>query len=194
MHPIIFIARSLVVCTFFALQTDAYFSFSQPNPSTKWQNNGLNQISWTQGKLDGVNSFDIEFTRISVAGNWPVAKGVSHTQTSLNIMVENLPSGDDYFVLFLNTTGGIVYAVSPRFTVLAPSNSSASTPKSNGSPTITVSSTPNPTQQFATTFPAGISTSRALPMINRDRWHMQAAAVGTAVVTSFIGVLWTLLL
>jgi len=109
-------------------------------------------------------------------------------------MVENLPSGDDYFVLFLNTTGGIVYAVSPRFTVLAPSNSSASTPKSNGSPTITVSSTPNPTQHFATTFPAGISTSRASPLNNKDRWHMQATAVGAAVVTSFIGVLWTLLL
>ena len=53
----------------------AYFTFSQPTLNTKWQNNDVNELSWTKGKLDGVDTFDIEFTRMSVNGNWEVAKG-----------------------------------------------------------------------------------------------------------------------
>ncbi|KAF8729786.1 hypothetical protein AX14_006035 [Amanita brunnescens Koide BX004] len=184
------IGRLLVLCAFFALQTGAYFTFSQPTLNTKWQNNDVNELSWTKGKLDGVDTFDIEFTRMSVNGNWEVAKGLSGQQTSLNVMIQNLPSGNDYFAIFLNSTGGIVYAVSPRFTVLSPTNTSSSSSQANGAPTVTISGSPNPTQQFATTFPAGISSALTQ---NAGRWQVQAAAVGVAVVTSLLGALWTLL-
>ena len=105
-------------------------------------------------------------------------------------MIQNLPSGNDYFAIFLNSTGGIVYAVSPRFTVLSPTNTSSSSSQANGAPTVTISGSPNPTQQFATTFPAGISSALTQ---NAGRWQVQAAAVGVAVVTSLLGALWTLL-
>ena len=106
-------------------------------------------------------------------------------------MIQNLPSGDDYYIIFLNSTGGIVYGVSPRFTVLSPSNTSTPSSQANGAPTVTISGSPNPTQQFATTFPAGISA--ALGLQNADRWRLQAAVVGASVVTSVLGALWTIL-
>lgn len=107
-------------------------------------------------------------------------------------MIQNLPPGDDYFVLLLNSTGGIVYGVSPRFTVLSPSSTSSSSSQPNGAPTVTISNSPNPTQQFATTFPAGISAALGLTQ-NADRWRLQAAAVGASIATSLLGALWTML-
>ncbi|KAF8621859.1 hypothetical protein AX15_007454 [Amanita polypyramis BW_CC] len=191
MRTISFLGPISVLCTLI-IQTAAYFSFSEPKQGTKWKNNGVNVISWKKGKLDGIDSFDIEFTRSSSSGNWLVAKGVSSSQTSLNIMVQNLPPGDDYFVIFMNSTHGVVNAVSPQFSILDSSSSSqVNSPASIGSsPTVTVASTPNPTQLFATTFPAGISSALALTL---DRWRIQTTAMGAAIATSFIGALWTVL-
>src|SRR5258708_726973 len=74
----------------------------------------------------------------------------------LNIMIQNAPAGDDYFLIFLNSTHGILHATSHRFSILAANTSPSSSPPSPAAnvPTITINGSPNPTQQFATTFPA----------------------------------------
>ena len=74
---------------------------------------------------------------------------------SLNMRLINVPPGDDYFLLFVNSTHGLMYATSNRFTILAPSTSpNSSQPSAVGtSPTITVNGGPDPTKLFGTTFP-----------------------------------------
>ncbi|KAK2462535.1 hypothetical protein APHAL10511_005505 [Amanita phalloides] len=189
-----FLGRWFVLCTI-ALQSGAYFSFYEPKLNAKWQSNGVNVIAWAKGKLDGIDTFDIEFTRLSISGNWMVAKGVSHRQTSLNIFIQSLPAADDYLVLFINSTNGAVFAASPRFTILSTnataSSSSFLTPVA-GAPTVTVSSTPNPTQQFATTFPAGENSALTLRQ-SIGKWKVQVVAICATAVTGFFGGVWAVL-
>ena len=69
-------------------------------------------------------------------------------------MLEDVPPGDDYFLLFINSTIGQMYAISSTFSVLAAdATPSVTSPSPAGSvPTVTVSGTPVPTPLFATTF------------------------------------------
>lgn len=108
-------------------------------------------------------------------------------------MLQDVPPGDDYFLIFINSTHGVMYATSDRFTIL----DSSSTPNGTvlapdpSAATVLVSGSPNPTLTFATTFPA--IDSGALP-----RWgsgpHAQGQLVGLLSVTtlSILGALWTL--
>jgi hypothetical protein len=113
-------------------------------------------MRWQKGLLDGIVSFDVEMARLSTDGLTLVAKNVPAAQESLNILVQDLPSGDDYFLMIINSTHGVMYATSPRFSIL----DSGSNPTKGGlqpdgaAPTVTVSGGPNPTKAFATTFPA----------------------------------------
>ena len=71
--------------------------------------------------------------------------------------LQDVPAGDDYFLIFINSTNGILHATSSRFEILAASSTptaSASLTAAPGVATVTVSGGPNPTQQFSTTFPA----------------------------------------
>ena len=72
---------------------------------------------------------------------------------ALNLFINNVPPGDDYYLLFINSTHGVMYAASQRFAIADSGNGSAPAPAS-GAPTVTVTTGPNPTQGFATTFPA----------------------------------------
>lgn len=75
---------------------------------------------------------------------------VPTTYSSLNILLQDVPAGDDYFLLCLNSTHGVVYSVSSRFTIT--NSSTPSNPNPNPSvPTVTVSGPPNPLKQFAAT-------------------------------------------
>jgi hypothetical protein len=70
----------------------------------------------------------------------------------LNIYFDSVPPADDYFLIFVNVTHGVMYGLSKKFSI-ANSNSSNSTSQPLPSkPTVTVSGGPNPTAQFATTF------------------------------------------
>ena len=73
---------------------------------------------------------------------------------AINIVLEDVPPGDDYFLLFINSTIGQMYAISSTFSVLAAdATPSVTSPSPAGSvPTVTVSGTPVPTPLFATTF------------------------------------------
>lgn len=79
----------------------------------------------------------------------------------INLMLTDVPPGDDYFLIFLNSTHGVMHATSHRFTILAANSSPTSSPPSPDAsvPTVTVSGSPNPTHQFATTFPAVMNSA-----------------------------------
>lgn len=108
----------------------------------------------------------------------------------LNIMLQNVPAGDDYFLIFLNSTHGIMHATSHRFTILAPNASPTSTPPAAvpNVPTVTVSGTPNPAQQFATTFPAMANSATRNSMV-LDPHHIVIILMN--VVFCLFGALWT---
>ena|ERR1700722_13980747 len=113
------------------------------------------------------------------------------TGSSLNLFVQDLPPADDYFLLFINSTHGIMYSTSSRFTILpanTPANGSQPSPNPSA-PTVTVSGPPNPTLAFATTFPP--SPNGVHPGLG-DMWTRRLAALGVALVACFLGTAWTI--
>lgn len=151
----------------------------------------MNVISWEKGVLDGVDSFDVELTRLSEDGLTYIASTVpadKSSPSSLNVYLEDIPAADDYFLLFLNSTHGVMYTTSPRFSVLNSSSTATSTSGSTPTPdsaaaTVTVSGSPNPTQGFVTTFAA---VSGALPALVEWRALM---GMGAALVAGLGGAL-----
>ncbi|KAF7311683.1 Galactose-1-phosphate uridylyltransferase [Mycena kentingensis (nom. inval.)] len=151
-----------------------YFVVNSPALHDVWVNGETHQVSWTKGARDGITSFDIEMSRLGSSGLTFVAKNVpsaDSSQRSINILLQDVPPGDDYFLLFLNSTHGLMHATSQRFSVLAAGSSggnmsSATNPKAA---TVTVSGPPHPTQAFATTFAIAANAARrtepALPVI-----------------------------
>ncbi|TFK64510.1 hypothetical protein BDN72DRAFT_263867 [Pluteus cervinus] len=154
--------------------SSGYFVINDPQLGTQWSNGQDNLATWEKGVLDGIPYFDIEMARLSQDGLTYVASNVPATTSSLNIHLQDVPPGDDYFLVFLNSTAGIMHSTSKRFTILSsssPTSSSSSTttppplPNPNpNAPTVTISGSPNPTQPFATTFAAvgnvGVSDRR----------------------------------
>ena len=74
---------------------------------------------------------------------------------AINIFLIDVPPADDYYLLLINSTIGLMVATSCQFSILAASSTpSPSPPSPVGSvPTVTVSGAPNLTAaMFATTF------------------------------------------
>ncbi|KAG9316212.1 hypothetical protein JVU11DRAFT_2239 [Chiua virens] len=137
-----------------------YFVVNQPGSSTQWANGSPFPISWSKGLLDGINTFDVEMTRASEQGLYRIAQDVPTTYNTLNILLQDVPAGDDYFLVCLNSTHGVVYAVSSRFSI---TNSSGTNPSPDPSaPTATISGTPNPLQTFAATLGAAANGAGSL--------------------------------
>ncbi|EIN05198.1 hypothetical protein PUNSTDRAFT_38421, partial [Punctularia strigosozonata HHB-11173 SS5] len=130
-----------------------------PNSTQPWVNGQTNHVSWVKGLLDGVHGFDIELARLStdslifLASNVPTNKNFG-----LNVFLQDVPAADDYFLVFLNSTHGVTYVVSDRFTILDASSSSSALSPLTTAATITISGGPNPTAQFVTTFPASAAS------------------------------------
>ncbi|KAF9034320.1 hypothetical protein BJ165DRAFT_674347 [Panaeolus papilionaceus] len=141
-----------------ALQASAnFFVVQEPNKQTQWVNNAANVITWRKSLLDGINGFDLEMARMGTDGLTLIAKNVPVKPANLNIQLSDVPPGDDYYLIFINSTHGIMHTTSEKFTILAPgaTPSSPSTVKlASNAPTVTVQGGPNPTAFFATTFPA----------------------------------------
>ncbi|TDL27097.1 hypothetical protein BD410DRAFT_783284 [Rickenella mellea] len=173
---------------------NSYFIVNQPQQGSQWVNGQANPISWTKGLLDGVNSVDVELARLSSDGLIYVASSVNAKTGSLNVLPQNVPPADDYYLLFLNVSHGAMYALSPRFSILS---AGASSPSSTAAPiaaapTVTLSGGPNPTAAvFATTF-------AALPNRGHGR-HVSLDAVYSMTgmfgltMTCLLGAIWTLL-
>lgn len=79
---------------------------------------------------------------------------VPASNLSLNILLQDFPTGDDYFLLFMNSTHGAMYATSSRFSVVSQVSGPSGAKPISGVETVTVSGAPNPTRLFATTFAA----------------------------------------
>ena len=118
----------------------------------------------------------------------------------LNLLLQDVPTGDDYFVVFINVTHGFTHAVSPRFSIISstPSSSDSSHPSPLAdAPTVTISGAPNPTASFATIFPeqangAGGSMGgwRVGPDAER---RAKLVGMGSLLGACIIGAAWTLL-
>ncbi|KAJ7684802.1 hypothetical protein DFH06DRAFT_1156682 [Mycena polygramma] len=174
-----------LVLAAFVSSASAYFMVTAPKLNDQWANGDTRMVSWTKGAKDGITSFDIEMSRLSTDGLTLIAKNVpsaDSSQKSLNIMLQDVPPGDDYFLLFLNSTHGVMYATSPRFSVLAAgASSNVSSGTNPKAATVTVSGAPNPTQAFATTFP--LATSGASRLVQRTQWGVMIGSVLCAAWT-----------
>jgi hypothetical protein len=189
---------------------------SEPTRTSQWTNGVANPVAWRKGVLDGIASFDVEMARLSQDGLTFVARNgeqlylpctdppprpcvlpsrltrthtVPATSTSLNILLQDVPPGDDYFLIFINSTHGVMHATSPRFAVLpasSPAKSSQPSPIS-GATTVTVSGAPNPTRPFATTFPA--LANGVLPSLGNVG---QAWGLASMMAGCLAGAAWTL--
>jgi len=177
---------ALLVLTALSGSASSYFVITEPTRTTTWVNGAANVVTWSKGLFDGVDFVDIEMSRLNTDGLTLIARNTPVKPASLNIYLDSLPTGDDYFLLFINVTHGGMYATSPRFTIADSANSSSTQPKPNAAvPTVTVSGAPNPTIAFATTFPA--SANGAV------RWDTNGLlGVGGAFVGCAISAAWTL--
>lgn len=165
------------------ISVDAYFVVNQPGSSTSWKNGSPYPVSWTMGLKDGFDTFDIEITRLSRGGIYFVAKELPVTMSSLNVVLQDVPAGDDYFLICINSTAGVTYSVSSRFSVVD-ANATGSNPSPASAPTVTVSGLPNPLSHFAQTF--GPSTNGVAP----PGWagiKNQVTAISVSVGAALIG-------
>ncbi|KAK0440411.1 uncharacterized protein EV420DRAFT_1650541 [Desarmillaria tabescens] len=143
----------------------SYFIINEPQASAKWPNDAANVVTWEKGVLDDITHFDIELMRLSQDGVTYVAYNVEAYPTSpksLNIYLKDIPAGDDYFLLFLNSTHGIMHCLSSRFSIVNATDvtSSATAPATldTSIPTVTISGSPDPTKGFVTTFASKASS------------------------------------
>jgi len=183
------------ILSFLAAQASAgYFLIDEPALKREWSNNAANLISWQKGVLDGINGFDVEMARMSTDGLMLVARNVPAKQGRLNIMLQDVPPGDDYFLIFINSTHGVMHATSNRFTILSPSATPSATPPqvAPNVPTVTISGGPNPTMPFATTFAAiangavgGLAAMAGLRGVHMAAWIW-------VVLGWVFGAVWTL--
>jgi len=155
----------------------AYFDIQEPQAGRQWQNGAANPAQWKKGLLDDIPSFDIEMGRLSVDGILFVAQSVPATFTAINIYFQDVPTGDDYYMTFMNHTHGITYAISPKFSIVNSVSGSQPGPVASA-PTVTVSGAPNPTATFATMFPA---TGSAVSIRGLHGW-------ASTVLTAMCGV------
>ncbi|KAF9529943.1 hypothetical protein CPB83DRAFT_851873 [Crepidotus variabilis] len=186
-------SSACLVLALLAVNTSAYFIIDEPALNRQWPNNAVNLVTWSKGVLDGVNGFDVEMAQMGQDGLRLVARNVPSKPNSLNIMLQDIPAGDDYFLIFINSTHGVMHSTSSRFSILAASASPSSPPPAaNPSvPTVTISGTPNPTQPFATTFPA-ILDNAGRPTVQLYKESPILIAMSMCFIGWLFGALWTL--
>ncbi|KAJ7470437.1 hypothetical protein FB451DRAFT_1091076 [Mycena latifolia] len=183
-----------VLLSVLASSVSAYFVVTAPKLHDQWANGDVRMVSWSKGANDGISSFDIELSQLSTDGLTLIAKNVpssDSSQKSINILLQDVPPGDDYFLLFINSTHGVMHATSPRFSILAAGSSSNSSGTTNPNvATVTVSGAPNPTQPFATTFAIAANAASRPVLLLRGG---QTWGVATAMIGCMLGAAWTLL-
>ncbi|KAH9941390.1 hypothetical protein B0H21DRAFT_780171 [Amylocystis lapponica] len=166
---------------------DADFVIQEPTTGVQWANGQTNLIKWTKGLDDGIDTFDIEMQQLGMDGLSFIARQVPATTNSLNVYISGIPTGDDYVIMFVNSSPGYLYTNSAVFAIANSTNSSSPSPDPSA-PTVSLTATPNPTAAWATTFPA--STNGVLSWRLAEGSHAQAVSIfATMAVCIFAGVL-----
>ncbi|KAG6378314.1 hypothetical protein JVT61DRAFT_14035 [Boletus reticuloceps] len=189
------------------------FVVDQPSGSASWANGSPYPFKWTKGLLDGVNAFDVELSRLQEDGLILLAKDgkptpyptrrpschrqidshdppVPATYTTLNILLQDVPAGDDYFIVCFNSSNSIIYSVSSRFTI-ATSSSGQSNPKPDPSvPTVTASGPPNPLNGFASTLGPSANSGNSLTSPNTRVLGLGGIVVLSAALLGGVMTLW----
>lgn len=150
----------------------AYFRVTQPTASSQWVNGGVNIVAWDKGSNDGLNAFDLKLVRTSAIGLVQLGSYVPAAPGAVNVELDGMPPGNDYALVFLNSTTSHVYGRSEEFTILE-SGAVADTSSSSGegvegydkkllaaatkaakkAETITATEGPHPTAGWAREFP-----------------------------------------
>jgi hypothetical protein len=113
---------------------------------------------------------------------------VSVTHGALNVNIQGLPPANDYFVLFMNATGGVTYSISSKFTISA-SKDAANGQSIPNKPTASVVGPPNPTETWALAFNSnGAAIGAAAPRspVPGTQWWIGALALLGAGVVSLL--------
>ncbi|PBK93915.1 hypothetical protein ARMGADRAFT_928436, partial [Armillaria gallica] len=166
----------------------AYFTIKEPQESTQWLNNAVNVLSWEKGIWDGLLFFDIEMVRLNAVGITYVAFNAHPSSpTSLNIYLEDVPAGDDYFMVFINSTHMVKHCLSEMFSIVNATgvSTSASVTPDPTVPTVTISGSPNPLSTFITTF-----ASKASSVVWDGRACGSIALMMVGMVVGAMMVLW----
>ncbi|KAI0743052.1 hypothetical protein C8Q80DRAFT_1108054 [Daedaleopsis nitida] len=114
----------------------ACLTISTPANGVQWANKAVNPIEWEKGLLDGVSEVDIELARLSgIDGLIYFARDAptSSCKGALNLFIQDVPTGDDYYLLFFNSTHGVMYSASQRFAIVGDTgNRTVPTPAATG--------------------------------------------------------------
>lgn len=133
----------------------SYFHINKPAAGDQWTQGQAHSTTWIHA-VDNIEIVDVELARMGSSGLLFVSREVPTGWGSLNILLNDVPPGDDYYFVFLNVTHGVVYSVSERFTILdsstASANSTAQLAPDASKPTVTVTGSPGPLQTWGTTF------------------------------------------
>lgn len=133
----------------------SYFLITKPAAGDQWPQGQAHSTTWKHA-VDNIDVVDVELARIGSSGLLFVSREVPTSWGSLNVYLDSVPPGDDYYFVFLNVTHGGVYSISERFTILDSSstsaNSSAQLAPDASKPTVTVTGAPGPLQTWGTTF------------------------------------------
>lgn len=108
-------------------------------------------------------------------------------------MLDSVPAGDDYYVLFLDSIHGNMYSMSERFSILSAGSTPTAGAVGTANPTasvVTVKGGPNPTAHFAYTF-ATENGANSRWGVNgfgwQAAWGGQAMAVGLVTMGALVG-------
>jgi len=155
-----------------------------PTKGAQLANGQTYPITWEKGLLDGVNFFDLELTRMNSNGLILIARDISSSIGGINLALNSVPDGDDYSLLFINSTHGVLYATSPLFSIVDSGSGNSTVKALSSKPTVTISGGPNPTAQFVTTFPAanGVPPWRPSPAALLSACLMSLALLAGAAV------------
>ncbi|TEB22157.1 hypothetical protein FA13DRAFT_1521609 [Coprinellus micaceus] len=152
------VVKRCLCALLWAWSVSAYFLVTYPTRAAQWAQGTTHQLTWEKGLLDGVEGYDVELTRMSRDELVLVARNVPAKPPALNVYLDNLPAGDDYVFVFINSTHGVLQGTSARFEILGAGKGASSdqpTPtKVDNAFTASVTRGANPTAFFATTFPA----------------------------------------
>jgi len=133
----------------------SYFYITKPAAEDQWTQGQPHAANWVHA-VDGIDIVDVEIGRTSTSGMLLVAREVPTKWGSLNLLLEDVPPGNDYYFIFLNVTHGLVYSVSDPFTILPASSTSANSTTEvapdPSKPTVTVTGAPGPLMSFVETY------------------------------------------